>query len=129
MKAKADTNILIIEDNFAFRKIMKMRLESAGYKTQIAEDGLTGLNMARKNIPDLIVSDLMLPNMDGHHICRMLKFDSRYQHVPFIILTSRDLEEDAEIARQCRADAFIVKTTKAQIILDVIEKLLEKYSN
>ena len=129
MKEKTDTNILIIEDNFAFRKIMKMRLESAGYKTQIAEDGLTGLNMARKNMPDLIVSDLMLPNMDGHQICRMLKFDSKYQHVPFIILTSRDLEEDAEIARQCRADAFIVKTTKAQIILDVIEKLLEKYSN
>ena len=127
MKTKADTRILVIEDNSAFRKIMKMRLESAGYQTQTAEDGLTGLNMARKDMPDLIVSDLMLPNMDGHHICRMLKFDSRYQNIPFIILTSRDLEEDAEIAKECRADAFIVKTTKAPVILDIIGKLLEKY--
>ena len=118
--------ILVIEDNAAFRKILDIRLKSAGYETVLAEEGLEGLNKARNEAPDLVITDLMLPGMDGHKISRMLKFDQRYQHMPVIMLTSRDLEEDAEIAKQCRADAFIVKTTKAQIILDVIEKLLEK---
>jgi len=116
--------ILVIEDNAAFRKILNIRLKSAGYETIMAEDGLSGLTMARKEAPDLVITDLMLPGIDGHKISRMLKFDQRYQHIPVIMLTSRDLEEDAEIAKQCRADAFIVKTTKAQIILDVIERLL-----
>ena len=120
------SKILVIEDNAAFRKILDIRLKSAGYETVLAEDGLTGLNMARSEAPDLIITDLMLPGMDGHKIARMIKFDQRYQHIPVIMLTSRDLEEDAEVAKQCRADAFIVKTTKAQIILDVIEKLLAK---
>lgn len=118
--------ILIIEDNVAFRKILTIRLKASGYEVMQAEDGLTGLKMARKESPDLVITDLMLPGIDGHKISRMLKFDQRYQHIPVVMLTSRDLEEDAEIAKQCRADAFIVKTTKAQIILDVIERLLEK---
>ena len=118
--------IVIIEDNAAFRKILNIRLKAAGYETAMAEDGLEGLELARKELPDLVITDLMLPGIDGHKISRMLKFDQRYSHIPIIMLTSRDLEEDAEIAKQCRADAFIVKTTKAEIILDVIARLLEK---
>ena len=120
--------ILVIEDNPAFRKIMKIRLEASGYKILIAEDGLIGLNMARNEVPDMIITDLMMPQMDGHKVCRMLKYDTKYMHIPVIILTSRDLEKDADIAKSCRADAFILKTTKAQIVLDVIEQLLLRSS-
>lgn len=118
--------ILIIEDNKAFLKIMKMRLEAKGYHVLTAEEGLEGLNLARSQKPDLIISDIMLPKMDGHKICRFLKFDQSMQHIPVIMLTSRDLEADANLAKACRADAFIAKTTKAAIILDVVEKLLCK---
>ncbi|MCK5147503.1 response regulator [bacterium] len=121
--------IAIIEDNAAFRKIIDIRLKAEGYDTVVAEDGLTGLEMVRNEKPDLLITDLMLPGIDGHKISRMLKFDQRYRHIPIIMLTSRDLEEDADIAKQCGADAFIVKTTKARIVLDVIEKLLHKVTD
>ena len=117
--------ILIIEDNMAFQKVLKVRLESAGYVTTTAKDGLEGLKFVREVMPDLIILDIMLPGMDGHKVCRLLKFNQKYQHIPIIIFTSRDLDEDADLAKRCGADAFVVKTTRIPIMLDVIEKLLE----
>ncbi len=122
-------HILIIEDNVAFSKMLKLRLSSKGFETSLAEDGLTGLNMARELIPDLIFLDLMLPKMHGHQVCRMIKFDKKMQHIPVIIFTSRDLDEDADLANECGADAFMVKTTRSEIMLDVVEKLLAKEIN
>ena len=69
--------ILIIEDNVVFRKMLMLRLQSNGYETDFAEDGLAGLEKAQKTKPDLIFLDLMLPKMDGHKVCRLLKFDKK----------------------------------------------------
>lgn len=120
--------ILIIEDNVAFRKMLKLRLESKGYSTIITEDGLAGLNAARDEKPDLIFLDLMLPKMDGHKVCRLIKFDKKMQHIPVIIFTSRDLDDDADLAKECGADAFMIKTTRGEVLMDVMEKLLKKAS-
>ena len=121
---KNSDHILIIEDNDTFRKMLRIRLESLGFQVSTAEDGLEGLNMARTVNPDLILLDLMLPKMDGHNVCRLLKFDQKYRHIPIVILTARDLENDAERAKEHGADAYIVKTTRHEIMLDVIQKLL-----
>lgn len=123
---KKQSRILIIEDNIAFSKMLNMRLKTNGYNTELAHDGLEGLNAVRIFNPELIITDIMLPGLDGHKICRMVKFDKNFKHIPVIVLTSRDLDEDEELAKQCGADAFIVKTTRAEIILDVIEKLLAR---
>lgn len=120
--------VLFIEDNPAFRKMLHMRLNSSGYDTVVARDGLEGLAAVRNTNPDLIITDIMLPGLDGHKICRMIKFDKKFKHIPVIVLTSRDLDEDEELARRCGADAFIVKTTRSEIILDVIGKLLDRGS-
>jgi CheY-like chemotaxis protein len=124
MKDNASYKVLMIEDNAAFLKIMKMRLESKGYRVVTAVEGLEGLSMARSQKPDLIISDIMLPRLDGHKLCRFVKFDQAMKHIPVIMLTSRDLDADAKIAKACRADAFIAKTTRAEVVLDVVEKLL-----
>jgi two-component system alkaline phosphatase synthesis response regulator PhoP len=126
MKASTQKRILVIENNPDFRKTLKMRLESSGYSTLLAENGLAGLNMVRKENPDLIITDIMLPGLDGHKVCRMIKFDRKLAHIPVIVLTSRDLDQDAELAKQCGADAFILKTTKPPIVMEVIQKLLEE---
>ena len=118
------TRILIIEDNVVFRKMLTIRLEANGYETFFAEDGLAGLEKAQKEKPDLIFLDLMLPKMDGHKVCRLLKFDKNVNHIPIIIFTSRDLDDDADLAEQCGADAFMLKTTRPEIILEMMKKLL-----
>ena len=118
--------IVIVEDNESFMKILKMRLEAKGHVTVLARDGFEGLNAVRKTKPDLVISDIMLPKLDGHKLCRLIKQDLSVQHIPVIMLTSRDLDEDAEIAKKGGADAFIVKTVHAEIMMDVITKLLNK---
>jgi len=118
--------IVIVEDNPAFQKVLRMRLESKGYQVVSADDGIAGLNTIRKEVPDLIISDLMLPGMDGHKICRLAKFDARLKHIPFMMLTSRDLDKDANLAKKCGADAFVTKTAKAEAVLNVVQKLLTR---
>jgi CheY-like chemotaxis protein len=118
--------ILIIENNAVFRKTLKMRLEANGYETVDAESGLEGLNSVRRENPDLVITDIMLPGLDGHKVCRMIKFDRKLSRIPVIVLTSRDLDQDAEIAKQCGADAFVLKTTRSPILLEVIHRLLER---
>ena len=119
--------ILVVEDSVTFRKLLQNKLQSKGIETILAKNGLEGLEMAKKEKPDLIVLDIMLPGMDGHKICRFIKFDKTLQNIPVVMYTSRDLEEDAEKAKACNADAFVPKSTSPVIMMDVIDRLLKKY--
>ena len=125
MKNSNKNRVLIVEDNEIYLKMLGMRLKSRGHYILTANDGLEGLNMIRKEVPDLIILDIMLPLMDGHKVCRLVKHDRKVQHIPIVILTSRDLEADAEKAKKFGADAFIVKSTRSEVILDVVDKLLD----
>jgi DNA-binding response OmpR family regulator len=118
--------ILIVEDDILYRKMIGIRFKSQGYSVIMADNGLEGLNQLRNIKPDLVILDLMLPMMDGHKVCRLIKYDSRLQHIPVVILTARDMDRDADLAKKCGADAFIVKSTRSEIILDVVNQLLEK---
>ena len=126
MKKRKQDHIVVVEDNASFRKMLKLRLESSGYQVTTAGDGLNGLNTIRKEKPDLVILDIMLPALDGHKVCRMIKFDRNLHSIPVIVLTSRDTDETADLAKRCGADAFLLKTTKAPIVLDVINKLIDR---
>jgi len=118
--------ILIIEDNESMAKLLRRYFEKYEYRVKWASNGLGGFNETRRIHPDLIVLDLLLPDMDGHKICHMIKSDRVLEKIPVVILTSRDTEEDAELAKKCGADAFVVKSTRMPILMDVIGQLLKK---
>jgi two-component system alkaline phosphatase synthesis response regulator PhoP len=124
-KNKNRTKILMVEDEPAFLRMMKKRLEYEGYRVVTAQNGLDGLSTARTENPSLIILDIMLPGMDGLKVCRMLKSDNNLRNIPVAMLTSRDMEEDAETAKRCGANAFIVKTTRTEVVIDIIKKLLD----
>ena len=127
--ASSVKRILIVEDDKMFQKILKKRMEGQGYEVIITKDGLERLAAAQREKPDLILLDLLLPRMDGHKVCRLLKHDHQLKDVPVAIFTSRDMDEDAELAKQSGADAFIIKKTRSEVMLGVIEKLLDKNNN
>jgi CheY-like chemotaxis protein len=129
MADKTGKRILIIEDNIDFVNVLKARLEMNGYQTISENSGLSGLQTAKKEMPDLILLDLILPGMNGHIVCRMIKFDQKLKHIPVIILTSRDTDADAEQSKTGRADAFVLKTERFEIVLDIIKKTLGKSIN
>ena len=126
MNSDRPKRILAIEDDPAFIKLLQVRLKALGYEVHVVTDGLKALNEVRKLKPDLIITDLLLPGMDGHKICRMIKFDKTTSHIPVIMLTARDLDKEAELAKQCRADLFISKTNPIDVWISRIPKMLDR---
>jgi len=117
--------ILIIEDYNNIVEILTMRLSAMGYAVISAKDGQEGLTLARKEKPDLIVLDVMLPKMNGYKISRLLKFDSRYKDIPIIMLTSRETKRDEQIGLETGADEYVYKSDRRGTLLKVIRKFLE----
>ena len=99
--------ILIVEDETNIVDILSFNLEREGYNTIEAYDGQTGLQLAREQNPDLILLDLMLPQMDGFEVCRRLRADG--SSIPIIMLTAREEEADKVMGLELGADDYITK--------------------
>lgn len=116
-------NLLLVEDNDEVRDFLVEALSDT-YVIRQATDGLDALSIIRQQIPDLIISDLMMPNMDGYELCRTLKKESLYSSVPFIMLTAK-ASLDARIeGTEAGADAYLAKPVSIHLLRSVIRNLL-----
>jgi len=122
----SNKTILIIDDEDDLIKALTVRLNDAGYTVLSARDGFEGLNLARKEEPDLILLDLMLPKIDGFKVARFLKFDESYKNIPIIMLTARAEEEDKVLGMQTGADLYVTKPFDDEMLLVAIDKLIQK---
>jgi len=118
--------ILLIEDEADMVYALTLQLEAVNYEVLSAVDGQSGLDMARKEKPDLIILDLMLPKLDGYKVCRMLKFDERYKKIPIMMFTARVQEQDKKLGQEVGADDYITKPFDSKVLLDKINALLKK---
>jgi DNA-binding response OmpR family regulator len=103
---EAVTKILLVEDEATVRETLATNLRAEGYEVDTAADGVEGLRLAREGAPDLIVLDLMLPEMDGLSVCRIVRRES---DVPIIMLTARGTEMDKIAGLETGADDYVVK--------------------
>jgi DNA-binding response OmpR family regulator len=101
--------VLIVDDEADLVSILRFGFEVEGFEVLEANDGESGLARAQQAQPDAIILDLMLPKLDGYKVCRMLKFDERYRHIPVIILSARSSEEDRRLALEMGADTYLSK--------------------
>jgi signal transduction histidine kinase/ligand-binding sensor domain-containing protein/DNA-binding response OmpR family regulator len=116
--------ILVIEDNDDIRNYIIHSL-SAQYKILPAVNGKEGLETAQKHIPDIIVSDIMMPEMDGIELCRRVKEDLRTSHIPVILLTAKDSIQDKEEGYESGADSYLTKPFSSKLLHTRINNLLE----
>jgi DNA-binding response OmpR family regulator len=119
MSAKTP-RVLVVDDEADLVSVLRFGLQVEGFEVIEAGDGELGLRLARESKPDLIVLDLMLPKLDGYQVCRTLKFDDRYRHIPVIILSARTGEEDRRLAHEMGADAFL---TKPYDMRDLVQRI------
>jgi DNA-binding response OmpR family regulator len=101
--------VLIIDDEADLVETIRFPLELEGFQVLAAYNGEEGLNQARSENPDLILLDLMLPKLDGYKICRLLKFDDRYKHIPIFMLTAKTQEKDKILGKETGADEYLTK--------------------
>jgi chemotaxis protein histidine kinase CheA len=117
--------ILVVEDSLTTRELERGILSAQGYDVDTAVDGLDGINKLSQNIPDLVVTDVQMPRMDGFELCRTLKNNNEYKHIPVVIITALEKEEDKRKGIEVGADAYITKSTFDQRnLLGTIERLI-----
>ncbi|MEZ4851209.1 MAG: response regulator, partial [Bacteroidia bacterium] len=101
--------VLIVEDNPDVRKYLQEQLEGLGYQVIAAEDGLIGLDKAKEHLPDLIISDVMMPNLDGFGFAKGIREDEKTSHIPLIMLTAKASEESRITGLETGVDDYLTK--------------------
>ena len=116
--------ILLVDDEPHIITMLENRMKHAGYEVITACDGQEAITKAQKEKPDLIILDLMLPKLDGYKVCRMLKFDEKYKHIPIIMLSARAQEVDKKMGETVGADGYVTKPFEPQVLLGKVKDLL-----
>jgi CRP-like cAMP-binding protein/CheY-like chemotaxis protein len=118
--------VLVIEDNNDIRENVVEILELAGYSVEAASDGRTGVDMALKNVPDIILCDIMMPELDGYGVLYLLNKNPETTAVPFIFLTAKAERVDLRKGMEMGADDYLTKPFDDIELLNAIESRLKK---
>ncbi|ACM20516.1 response receiver CheY associated with MCPs of class 40H [Geotalea daltonii FRC-32] len=116
--------ILIVEDEESLLKLESILLSSKGYSVVGVMDGKAALEEVKANRPDLVVLDVMLPEMDGFEVCRHIKENPETSSIPVVMLTAKKSNNDVERGKQAGAEAYITKPFKSAKVIEVIEGLI-----
>ena len=117
--------ILLVEDNKDIQDYFVSALSDI-YSVMRASDGKEGLNIAFESIPDIIISDIMMPNMDGMELCRIIKSDLRTSHIPVVLLTAKDSADDKLEGYKNGADSYLTKPVNSNLLKARIENILNR---
>jgi DNA-binding response OmpR family regulator len=115
--------VLLAEDEPHIVESLTFLLERAGYQVDVETDGRAALESALDNVPDVLVLDVMLPELDGYEVLRRLRSDDRTKGLPTLMLTAKGQREDRETAMDVGADIFITKPFANAEIVEAINKL------
>jgi len=116
--------ILLVDDHQTVFRLLEAIVRIKGYELLYAECGQQGIVMARQELPDLVLLDVMMPDIDGFKVCQYLKENPETKDIPVMFLTARGAEGDLETGRKVGADGFMTKPFQTIEVLKQIEKLL-----
>jgi DNA-binding response OmpR family regulator len=117
-------DLVVAEDDAALAKVLKMRLEIEGFDVRLAADGREALALLRAKAPDLLVCDLMMPEVDGYEVTRQVKSDPKLKRVPILILTALKEAKEREKLIKLGADGFAAKPFDSKELTATIRSLL-----
>jgi len=123
MENNSKLKILLVDDEEFIVSALSLKLEKRGMETVWAQNGMEGLQMARTEKPDAIILDIMLPGIDGFKVCKLLKSDDNTMHIPVIIASAKDGEDDLKVGLEVGADHYLTKPFKMGDILKLITEL------
>lgn len=118
--------ILIVDDEKDIVESIQFKLEFEGFECLAAFDGEEALLKAKKENPDLILLDVMLPKLNGYMICRSLKSDEKYKHIPIIMLTAKAQESDKFWGKETGADDYVTKPFEMEELIQKIQGYLKE---
>lgn len=118
--------ILIVEDEESLLKLESILLTSKGYDVRGVVNGQAALDAIAEELPDLVLLDIMLPEVDGFEVCRRIKADPATKDLPVILLTAKKSREDMARGEKVGADWYITKPFKSAMVIETIQRFLAK---
>ncbi|MBL8536666.1 MAG: response regulator [Hyphomonadaceae bacterium] len=115
--------ILTVDDSRMMREMLLMVLQGAGFNVVQAEDGVDGLDKLSQSTPDVIITDINMPNLDGYGFIEGVRKDQRYRATPILVLSTESSAEKKQRARDAGATGWIVKPFQADTLLDVVRRV------
>lgn len=115
-------SVLLVEDTPALRRFLEICLERAGYTVVAAADGLEAMKLLMTNVIDIVVTDAIMPNLNGYELCRFIRSSQRLSHLPIVLLSALD-PKNAEAEH---VDAFLIKPVSPEDLLGCLTGLLTK---
>jgi CheY-like chemotaxis protein len=120
-------NILIVDDIGTNRKLLRVTLESEGHATLEASDGIEALQILAREIVHAVISDVLMPNMDGFRLCHEIRQNERLRALPFIIYTSTyTSRDDVKLGETLGADKYLMKPAPAEAVLRALKEVMER---
>ena len=116
--------IAVIDDDPSMVKVLRIMLTSSGYEVVEATSGTRGFMVAKRELPDLVLLDIMMPDVDGFEVCRRLKLDPDTKNIPVIFVSAKTGLEHVEMGLSMGADGYITKPFELKDILDKIEEVV-----
>ena len=120
--------ILIIDSDDVFTGQCRAHLEGLGIEVLVSSDGTKGLRAAQKERPGIIIMDIALPYLNGFHVCKLLKSDSRYEDIPVVFISSKEDPDDILNSRRVGGDLFLRKPIDADHLTDELIQILQRES-
>lgn len=117
--------VLIVDDSPTETYKMSSILSKQGYEVLTADSGETGVSLARRELPDVVLMDIVMPGLNGFQATRQLSRDSATQHIPVIIVTTKDQETDRVWGQRQGARGYLTKPVDGKVLVDAIEGVLK----
>jgi CheY-like chemotaxis protein len=118
-----DTSVLLVEDDRSLRRFMEIVLERAGYQVSSAQDGVEAMKIVLNGKVDIVITDAMMPHLNGYEFARFLRNSPQLSHIPIVILSAL---EPVGSQRTERVDAFLTKPVAPEELLECLERVLEQ---
>ncbi|MCC5898826.1 MAG: response regulator transcription factor [Phormidium sp. BM_Day4_Bin.17] len=121
--------LLLVDDEPGLREAVQAYLSQSGFTVEVATNGQEGLDKLQQDIPDLVITDIMMPEVDGYQLLKQMREDPRLKSIPVVFLTARGMTSDRIQGYQARCDAYISKPFDPDELVAVVENLLARRSN
>jgi two-component system phosphate regulon response regulator PhoB len=117
---------LVVEDERDIVELIRYNLEREGFGVKAAYDGAAGVQAAERDLPDIVLLDLMLPKMDGLEVCRKIKENARTAHIPVVMVTAKDEDADVVTGLSLGADDYITKPFSPRVLVARVKAVLRR---
>lgn len=121
-----DSRILVVDDDWEVSRLLKLGLESRGFRVALASDGASALDLLEQERADLILSDVRMPCMDGHELLQAVRERTEWSDIPFILMSATTSQQEIVAVESSGADAFVAKPFGLQDMAQVIQECMRK---